>query len=445
MARKKNLKFSNPELSTALIETLSHDGRGIAHRDGKTIFIAKGLPGETVQFHYLRQRGSFDEGQVVSLINPAPQRRVPPCPHFGICGGCSLQHMDLAAQLQHKQDTFKELLWRQTKIEPRQWLRPILSPGSGYRRKARLGVKFVAKKNRVIIGFREHQGRLIADSQQCEVLVPSIGQHIAAFAVMIEKLSIRDKIPQLEISVGDNASAVIIRHLAEFNATDLATLSTFAREYNLRIYLQPGGIDSVRQLYPLSGEALHYLLPRYDLKLEFQPLQFIQINATVNQAMVDQALLLLDCQPHDRILDLFCGIGNFSLPMARRGAQVVGIEGDQAAVQQAIHNAQLNALSQCEFYCADLFQTSFPAAWAQQSFNKMLLDPPRSGAESIIESIEQWSPERIVYVSCDIATLSRDALHLSQKNYVLTQAGIMDMFPHTKHVEAIALFERVKK
>ncbi len=442
MARRKKHQVLPQELITTAIETLSHDGRGIAHINGKTIFLAGGLPGETVQFQYRRQRGSFDEGQVVQVIHPAAERRDPQCPHFGICGGCSLQHIDLTLQLQHKQRVFQELLQHQAKIEPRQWLEPIVSAGKGYRRKARLGVKFIAKKNQLVIGFRERQGRLITDSQQCEVLVPSIGRRLEAFAAMITTLSIRDKIPQLEIAAGDNASAVIIRHLAAFSSEDLTILAEFAQQYNLRIYLQPGGIESVSLFYPPQAEALHYVLPRFNLKLEFQPMQFIQINAAVNHAMIDRALELLNCQPNERVLDLFCGIGNFSLPLTQAGVQVTGVEGDNSAVLQAQHNAKLNGVTQCEFYCSDLFQTAFSEPWAKQRYDKILLDPPRSGAQSIVESINQWQPRRIVYISCDLATLARDSIYLSQQGYVLSKAGIMDMFPHTQHAEAIALFER---
>jgi 23S rRNA (uracil1939-C5)-methyltransferase len=429
------------EVAIAVVESFSHDGRGIAHVNGKTVFLAGALPGETVRFQYLRRRGSFDEGQVLSAITPSNARRTPPCPHFGICGGCSLQHLDAPTQWQHKQEAFADLLWRQAKIKPQEWLSPITGPEWGYRRKARLGVKFITRKNKLVIGFRERQGRLIADSRQCEVLVPSIGQHIEAFVALIETLSIRDKIPQLEVAVGDNASAVVIRHLAAFNADDLQAISCFAAQYQLRIYLQPAGNDSVHEFYPGGSEALYYSLPRYDLKLNFQPWQFIQINAVVNQKMIDRALALLECGPGDRVLDLFCGIGNFSLPMARLGAHVIGVEGDKEAVAQAQRNAQSNGVGGCEFYAADLFQTGLTAAWAKQSFDKILLDPPRSGAEQIIAMLPQWQPKHIVYVSCDLATLARDSLQLQQQGYTLIKAGIMDMFPHTQHAEAMTLFK----
>lgn len=441
MPRKSKLKLLNQEPVTTTIETLSHDGRGITHLNGKTVFVAGGLPGETLQFEYLRQRNSFDEARAVNIIAAGPGRVEPKCAHFGVCGGCSLQHIDLSLQLQSKQQAFKELLWKQARIEPKQWLEPITGPGWGYRRKARLGVKYVAKKNRVLIGFREKQARLITDSQQCEVLAPAIGQHLAAFAALLGDFSNRDKIPQLEISAADNANAVVIRHLAPFNAVDLTALETFARQYDWRIYLQPYGLDSVKLLYPITDEPLYYQLPRYNLRMEFHPLQFIQINAEVNRAMIDRALELLDCQPQDRILDLFCGIGNFSLPMGRSGATVVGVEGDENTVHQARHNARINNLSQNEFYRANLSETSFTQDWARQPFDKMLLDPPRSGAHTVIAALPQWRPRRVVYVSCDVATLARDSQLMVLQGYTLTKAGVMDMFPHTQHAEAIALFE----
>ena len=439
---KKNKLVKEAQAS---IENLSHDGRGIAHLNGKTTFVDGALPGEKVQFKYLHQRGSFDEGQVTAINHPSPWRVTALCPHYGVCGGCSLQHLNITNQIQHKQQVFQELLLRQAKLQPQEWLPAISSPAWGYRRKARLGVKYVAKKNRVLIGFREQGGRLITDSQQCEVLHPSIGQKIEHFCLLIGKLSIGDKIPQLEIAVGDHQSAVVIRHLQEFNREDLALIEKFGNEHQLQIYLQPGGTESVRLFYPDGGPALSYRLPRYDLTFEFNPLQFIQINATVNQAMVDRAIELLTLKSQEQVLDLFCGIGNFSLALARSGVKVVGVEGEQTAVQQAKYNARLNKISECEFYCSDLFNSSLLSApWAEQRYDKILLYSPRSGAEQVIASLQRWQPQRLVYVSCDLATLARDALALHQQGYQLTKAGIMDMFPHTRHVEAIALFERKK-
>lgn len=439
MPPRKSRKKIYPEVLTHTIETLSHDGRGIARINGKTVFVAQGLPGESVQLRYLRKRGSFDEAETVSVLTSAQNRRDPLCPHFTVCGGCSLQHMDLNAQIQFKQQALMELL-QNLKITPEQWLTPLVSPPWGYRRKARLGVKFVTKKDRLIIGFRERQGRMIADSSQCEVLIPAIGKRLPELIKLISGLSIRHKIPQLEVAAGDNVCGLIIRHLENFTQQDLDQITDFAQIYGLQIYLQSAGIDSIRLLYSPGQENLFYLLPAYGLKLEFQPWQFIQINAEVNKAMVDRALELLDCQPNDKILDLFCGIGNFSLALAQKSLRVIGVEGDAGAVAQAIHNAQINGVSNCEFYTADLFQTPFKAEWAQQNYDKILIDPPRSGAEQIIENLALWQPSRVVYVSCDIATLARDSSKLTQQGYRLVKAGIMDMFPHTQHAEAIALF-----
>lgn len=439
MPPRKPRKKTYSEVLTHTIESLSHDGRGIARINGKTVFVAQGLPGESVQLRYLRKRGSFDEAETLSVLTPAPHRRVPLCPHFTLCGGCSLQHIDINAQIQLKQKALLELL-QNLKVAPEQWLPPIVSPPWGYRRKARLGVKFLAKKQRVIIGFRERQGRMIADSSQCEVLIPAIGKRLTELVKLISELSIRDKIPQVEVAAGDNVCALIIRHLENFTAQDLTLICDFAQVNELQIYLQSAGIDSIHLLYSPLQENLYYRLPRHRLKLEFQPWQFIQINAEVNKAMVDRALELLDCQPDDKILDLFCGIGNFALAIAQKCAQVTGVEGDAGAVAQAVYNAQINGIANARFYTADLFQNHANSGWAQQKYDKILIDPPRTGAEQMIETLALWQPRRVVYVSCDLATLARDCSKLTQQGYRLVQAGIMDMFPHTQHAEAIALF-----
>lgn len=441
MTSRKSRKKIYPELITHCIESLSHDGRGIARINGKTVFVAQGLPGESVQMRYLRKRGNFDEAETVAVLSPALDRRHPACPHFTLCGGCSLQHIEINAQILFKQKALMEL-FQNLKIAPKEWLPPIVSPPWGYRRKARLGVKFLRKKNRVIIGFRERQGRMIADMSQCQVLIPAIGQRILELIQLIGSLSILDKIPQIEIAAGDNVCALIIRHLENLSAQDLTLIQEFGQKHVFQIYLQSAGIESIFLLYSPFQENLYYLLPQHHLKMEFQPWQFIQINAEVNKAMVDRALELLDCQPHDKVLDLFCGIGNFSLPIAQKSLQVTGVEGDAGAVAQARHNAQLNGIINCQFYTADLFQAQNKTEWGQKNYDKILIDPPRSGAEQIIETIPHWRPQRVVYVSCDIATLARDSSRMSQLGYRLVKAGIMDMFPHTQHAEAIALFEK---
>ena len=319
---------------------------------------------------------------------------------------------------------------------------PIVSPAWGYRRKARLGVKYIGKKEKLIIGFREKKGRLITDCQQCEVLHPSIGKKLLDFSALLTSLSIREHIPQLEIAVGDQNSAVIVRHLQSFSSNDLETLTAFANQTHLQIYLQPAGLESIHPLCPESTKSLCYTLARYHLTLEFRPQHFIQVNAFVNEKMIDLALDLLDIQPNDQILDLFCGIGNFSLPMARLQARVTGVEGDDSAVQQAMYNAKINHIEEIEFYKDDLFSESWSAPWATKTYHKMLLDPPRAGAAAIVNNIQRWQPEKIVYVSCDLATLTRDAQILHQQGYRMIKAGIMDMFPHTQHVEAIILFNK---
>lgn len=431
--RKKNL---------VKVESLSHDGRGVIHVLGKTTFVQGALPGETITFQITKQRGSYNEAQILEILTPSPYRTEPRCPHFGICGGCSQQYLDPTYQISFKQKTLQDLLLHQAKLEPKDWLEPISSPAWGYRRKARLGVKYLAKKDKVIIGFRERKGRLITDCSRCEVLHPSIGERLPAFSELISTLSIRDNIPQLEIAVGDQDSAVVFRHLKPLTEKDLALITHFSETHALQAYLQPRGNDTVHVLYPKTAKPLSYTLSRYHLTFEFQPLHFVQINAFVNEAMVDLALALLDIQPNDRILDLFCGIGNFSLPMARLNAKVTGVEGDLSAVQQAIHNAALNQLNEVNFHKDDLFAEQFTAPWAKQIYDKMLLDPPRAGASAIVNSIQQWRPKRIVYVSCDLATLARDAQILHQQGYTLMKTGIMDMFPHTQHAEAISLFVR---
>ncbi len=440
MPRRRQHKTPPKTIFTATVENLSHDGRGIAHIQGKTTFIEGGLPGEEVHFHYLQQRSRFDEALVSQVLKPIATRCIPQCAHFGVCGGCLLQHMHLDHQLTYKQQVFQELLQHQAKLQPLEWLPPLSGPPWGYRRKARLAVKYVVKKNRLLIGFRERRGRFVADINHCPVLHPVIGERLQALSFLINEFSIRDKIPQIEVAIGDNHGAIIIRHLEPFSVTDLTLLKEFAIEHSLYVYLQPGGLESVHLWYPQDAKPLHYRLTHYDLVLEFQPWQFIQVNAAVNQKMIDQAISLLAIQPQDKILDLFCGIGNFSLPIARCGALVTGVEGDSSTVEQAIKNAQNNRLTNCQFYCSDLFSPPFHLEWAQHQYDKLLLDPPRSGAPLIADYIQNWNPSRIVYISCNLTTLVRDSSILCQKGYQLTKTGIMDMFPHTQHVEAIALF-----
>jgi len=427
--------------SPILIERLSHEGRGIGHVDGKTTFVWGALAKEEVDIQYTRRRSSYDEANAVNILQASTDRATPRCAHFGVCGGCSLQHLKPEAQIAHKQEAFLELLRHQAGTQPKNLLAPLTANPWGYRRKARIGVKYVHKKDKVLVGFRERDGRFIADLSRCEVLEPSIGQLISAWSEFIYSLSIRDQIAQLEVAVTETETAIIIRHLAPFSAEDLEALKVFGQKNHLKLYLQPKGLDSIHLFYPDDAKILlSYSLHEHHLNLEFHPSQFTQVNWEINALMINQALQLLDLKPEDRVLDLFCGIGNFSLPLCRFVNKVVGVEGDAGSVKQAEKNAALNGILNAEFYTANLFENIKDTTWAQQNFNKILLDPPRAGAAEIIEQLDQWNPERIVYVSCNPATLARDTKLLINQGYHLEAAGVMDMFPHTEHVEAMCLF-----
>lgn len=443
MARKRRRQsLPDTEFETH-ITALSHEGRGVAQIDGKATFLFGGLPDEDVRFRYTRQRASYDEGTVTDVIKASPHRVTPRCEHFMICGGCSLQHLTHAQQIAHKQTTFLELLKHQANLVPEHVLPPLTAEQWGYRHKARIGVKFVPKKEKVIVGFRERGGRLIADLSKCEVLHPNVGERIKATSECIYQLETRDAIPQLEIAISDDVTAVIVRHLASLPDHDREKLIAFARQASWQLYLQPKGLDSVTLCYPEDADdLLKYRLDEFDLTLQFHPTQFTQVNPAMNRLMINRAIELLDLQSNDHVLDLFCGIGNFSLPIARHCAQVVGVEGDEGSVERAAANATLNEITNTEFYTADLFTGDYNKVWSERPYNKVLLDPPRAGAEMIASQINQWPCERVVYVSCNPSTFARDAAILSKQGFRLQQAGILDMFPHTQHVEVISLFER---
>ncbi len=441
--RSKPLAPSHATENKTTIERISHDGRGIAVINNKITFLSGGLPGETVQFEYLRRRGSFDEGRVVDVLNPNPMRRAPPCRHFEMCGGCSLQHMDTSYQLELKQNALLEFFHREG-IEAFELAAPLLSQPLGYRRRARLSVKFLAKKNKVLVGFREKNSRFVTPLERCEILHPNIGHLLNAFSELFYGCETRDQIPQMEVAVTDTETAIIIRHLSPLPDHDLKKIREFCDEHHLKLYRQPGGLDSIALDWPQDANPwmTDYLQP-YDITLRFMPHQFIQINADMNQKMMTQALSWLDVNTNDRLLDLFCGIGNFTLPVAKQCASVIGVEGDAAAVQQATLNASLNAIHNATFFCDDLSQSDYRSPWAKQTFDKIILDPPRVGAKAVMPWIPKWNAAQMIYISCNPATLARDAKQLIDGGYTLVKAGIMDMFPHTQHVEAMAHF--VKK
>jgi 23S rRNA (uracil1939-C5)-methyltransferase len=424
------------------ITDLSHDGRGVARIDGKAVFVRGGLPGERATVRIIRSKRHFDEAEIETLHTRSAQRVEPRCAHFEQCSGCSLQHFTPEAQIQAKQRVLEDNFARIGKVEPEQWLAPLTAQSWGYRRKGRLSVKHVAKKGRVLVGFRESNPRFVADIRRCEVLLPELGTKIEAIGDMLGTLDAAAQIPQIEFAAGDDTVALVIRHLEPLSAGDREKLIAFAREHDFAVYLQPGGISSVHPLWP-QAPRLAFRLDDADLELEFEPLDFVQVNAGMNQRMIAHALALLAPQPDDRVLDLFCGLGNFTLPVARKVAKVAGVEGDTELVQRAQANATRNGIVNASFHVANLFDDHSRAAWARHEWDKLLLDPPRAGADKVLAYLPGKACRRVVYVSCHPGSLARDAgILVREHGFRLTSAGVMDMFPHTAHVESIALFER---
>lgn len=430
---------SAPE--SAEIVALDHDGRGVARIDGKTVFVDGALPGELVLLQRVRRRRRHDEAVVVEVLRPAPERVAPRCAHFGSCGGCSLQHLEPGAQLLAKGRVVAEELSRIGGVAPQAWLAPLTGPAWGYRRRARLGCKYVNRKERVFVGFRERGSSFLADVRRCEILAAPIGALIEELAALIGSLEIRRRVAQIEVAVGDNATALVLRVLDPPLPEDLLRLREFEARHGIVLYLQPGGLDTVVPLSP-PAPPLQYGLQGLPAGIEFAPTDFIQVNGELNRRMVAHAIDLLEPVATDRALDLFCGLGNFSLPLATRVASVTGVEGDAALVARARANAGRNAIGNAEFHAANLAADVSQASWARGPFDLVLLDPPRAGAREILASIAACKPRRIVYVSCHAGTLARDAGILVQEHgYRFSLAGIMDMFPHTAHVESIAVFE----
>ena len=425
------------------IQDLSHDGRGVGRIDGKAVFVAGALPGERVRAQFSARKRSFDEARTLEVLRASPDRVVPKCEAFGLCGGCALQHLDPAAQIAAKQRVLLENLERIGHVVPEAVLPPLTDQPWGYRRKARLGVKFVRKKDKVLVGFREAADpRFIADCQRCEVLVPEVGERLAELAALVDGLSIREQLPQIEVAAGDAQTALVLRHLQPLTEADRGALAAFAKRTGLAIFLQPGGNDSVVPLDP-DTPPLAFALDSGELSLQFRPLDFVQVNAGMNQRMLARAIELLQLDPAHRVLDLFCGLGNFTLPIARRVAQVVGVEGEAGLVQRARDNAARNGLHNVTFHAADLSKPLAGADWLRAEYDRLLLDPPRTGADGIIPQLPLARIPRLVYVSCHPGSLARDAgMLVREHGYRLVAAGVMDMFPHTAHVESIAVFER---
>jgi 23S rRNA (uracil1939-C5)-methyltransferase len=425
-----------------MIEDLSHDGRGVATRDEKKVFIHGALPGERVMARLTDRKRSYDEGETLEVLQASEHRVEPRCPHFGQCGGCSLQHLDVTHQIEAKQHSLLQNLERIGKIAPEVVWKPLTGPVWHYRRKARLSVRYVHKKERVLVGFRERYGRFVADMQECHVLDQRIAERLPELSALIYSMDAKTSIPQLEVACGDEVCALVFRHLEPLSDLDLEKLRDFARASGIAVLLQPKGPDSIFCLEPEVVE-LSYKIPEFGVEIFFGPSDFVQVNAAMNQAMIGRAMELLDPAADDRILDLFCGLGNFTLPIATRVTEVVGIEGDGALVNRAGSNAERNGLDTVHFHAADLNDDPGSAPWLREPYDKVLVDPPRSGAEFILPHIAASGASRVVYVSCHPASLARDAGTLvRQFGFRLAGAGVMDMFPHTGHVESIALFER---
>lgn len=440
-ARKTRILSAAPV--AARIESLSHDGRGVARVDGKVVFVDGGLPGEEVVFTYTAMRRDYGEARLERIVSPSPDRVEPVCPAYSICGGCRLQHLRLDRQIAIKQDTLLEQFRRIGKVEPEALLPALRGAPFGYRRKARLGVKYVAKKGKVLVGFREKSSNLLADIGLCSVLHPSVGERIGELASLIGELGIKDRIPQIEVAVGDQGAALVFRALSDPSPDDVDRLRNFGARHDFAIYLQRQGPDSVRLLFPDQPVELSYSLPGHQLRLAFAPNEFTQVNPEINRLMVDRVIGLLQLSAEQAVLDLFCGLGNFTLPIAQRVQQVIGVEGESGLVLRARANAAANRIGNAEFHVADLFRPRHGVSAIDRPFDRVLLDPPRSGAQEILPFAARWRAARIVYVSCNAATLARDAgILVAEHGYRISRAGVMDMFPQTAHMESIAVFEK---
>ncbi len=436
------MKRINAAPEEADIVDLSHEARGVTRVDGKAVFVADALPGERVIMRRVTRRRNFDEAVLEQVLRASDDRVPAECPHFGLCGGCALQHLAPAAQLAFKQSQLLENLARLGSVEPARVLEPLTGPTWAYRRRARLGVKLVPQKGRVLVGFRERSAPYVADLHECRVLAPPAGALMDPLAALVAGLSIAARVPQVEVAVADEVCALVLRVLDQPVAADLEALARFEHEHAVRIYLQPGGTETVR---PLSGDVapLHYTLPAFGLRIEFEPTDFIQVNGALNEAMVTQAVGLLELEPGQRALDLFCGLGNFSLPLATRAQEVVGVEGDAGLVARARRNAERNSISNAVFHASDLTADLGHAPWARSQYERVLLDPPRAGAREVLPMVGASGAERVVYISCHPGSLARDAgIMVREHGFSLAAAGVMDMFPHTTHVEAMAVFER---
>ena len=421
------------------IESLDAAGQGVARNEGKVVFVEGALGGETVLAARVHHGARFDTARATQIVQPSPGRREPACPHFGVCGGCLTQHADTRTQMAAKQRGLEENFARIAKVTPETMLPIIYGEEWGYRHRARLSARFVPKKGGALVGFRERRSSYVADMNACPVLPPAVSALIPGLRAMIGSLDARERMPQIELAVGEAITVLVFRNLEPFSPGDEAKLKAFADANGIQAWLQPKGPDTAYPLHPLDAPALDYALPEFGVRIAFRPTDFTQVNHAVNQALVARAVRLLDPRPGERIADLFCGLGNFSLPIAKSGASVTGYEGNDGLIARARANARANGV-QAEFVVVDLFLHGFEKLGP---YDKLLIDPPREGAMELVKMLPDAWPRRIVYVSCDPATLARDAGTLVHvKGFRLVSAGVVNMFPHTAHVESIALFER---
>ena len=426
------------------VESLDQEARGVAHVQGKAVFIDGALPGELVDYSPYRKKPSYDLAQLSAVIQPSAMRVEPRCVYFAKCGGCNMQHFDERAQVAVKQRVLEDNLARIGKVQPDSMLPPIYGMAWRYRHRARLAVRHVEKKGGVLVGFHEKRSSFVVDMESCEVLPEHVSALVRPLRDLIGRLTVRDRIPQIDVAVGEAVTVLVIRILDPLSESDRSMLKAFADREQIQLWLQPKGPESAYPLHPLDAPELNYRLPQFALTLGYKPSEFTQVNPSMNAALVSRAVTLLDPGPEDQIADLFCGLGNFSLALARRGARVVGVEGNGILVQRAVANAAANGLTaSTRFVEADLFENAGAALEGLGRLDKMLIDPPRDGAVEVVKALGDEAPRRIAYVSCNPATLARDAgVLVHTKGYALHAAGIINMFPHTAHVESIALFQR---
>jgi 23S rRNA (uracil1939-C5)-methyltransferase len=437
------------------VESLDLQAQGVAHNnEGKVVFVEGALPGEEVRVSVFRKKNNWEQASLQALRSESAQRVVPQCKHFGNCGGCKMQHLHIDAQVASKQRAVEDALWHLGKVKPQQVLRPITGPAWGYRYRARLSVRYVVKKGIVLVGFHERKSSYVADMDSCEVLPRHVSNLLLPLRQLIAQMQQRDRLPQIELAVGEGVTALVLRHLESLSEHDLALLRAFAKAHAVQWWLQPKGPDTVA-LLDHQGPALAYTLPEFGITMPFKPTDFTQVNHHINQVLVSRALRLLEAQKTERVIDWFCGLGNFTLPLAQQARHVLGLEGSEALVKRALENAQLNGLAdRTQFAVQNLFEVTPADLLLHGNAQKWLVDPPREGALALVKALADIHadpalaksyvpPQRIVYVSCNPATLARDAgMLVHQAGFQCTAAGAVNMFPHTAHIESIAVFER---